>query len=60
MADSNLFLRPKEILPIAQENNYLGIFHDILTKEIKLQVLNLGKFLKSTGNCMLCISIRTA
>ena len=36
MANSNLFFSPYEILPIAQENKYLGIFYYFI---IKLYVL---------------------
>ena len=40
----NLFLRPYEILPIAQENKYLGKFF----------------FLILSWKCMLCLLIRIA
>ena len=32
MANSNLFVSPYEIIPIAQENKYLGIFSYFIIK----------------------------
>ena len=43
--DSNSFFSPYKILPIAQENKYLGIF---------------SYFLILSWNCMLCVLIRIA